>query len=111
MRARNSLEVIAALGLNVGTFAGRQPNRSRRCLDDEARWLAPNIREVGRVPPLSRPHLTEAMSAHPVSMRVNDPANDPPECVAALEGSAGRSPTLAARADQAVLHRAGAGAS
>ncbi len=44
-------------------------------------WLDPAIQEVERLQPLLRPYPPETMTAYPVSTRVNNPANDHPECV------------------------------
>ncbi|MBI4842162.1 MAG: SOS response-associated peptidase [candidate division NC10 bacterium] len=44
-------------------------------------WLDPAIQEVERLEPLLRPYPAEEMTAHPVSTRVNNPANDSPACV------------------------------
>ncbi len=44
-------------------------------------WLDPAIQEADRLQPLLRPYPTETMTAYPVSTRVNNPANDHPECV------------------------------
>jgi putative SOS response-associated peptidase YedK len=47
-------------------------------------WLDPAIQEPDRVQPLLRPYPPEAMTAYPVSPRVNNPANDNPECTEPL---------------------------
>jgi len=47
-------------------------------------WLDPAIQEVDRLQPLLQPYPSEAMTAYPVSTRVNNPSNDTPECVASL---------------------------
>ncbi len=52
-------------------------------VDHEA-WLDPSIREVERLQPLLRPYPPEEMEAYPVSTRVNNPANDTPECIERL---------------------------
>ncbi len=48
-------------------------------------WLDPAIQEVDRLQPLLRPYPAEAMTAYPVSTRVNNPANDHPECVEPIQ--------------------------
>ncbi len=48
---------------------------------DYALWLDPALQGVDRLQPLLRPYPAEAMTAYPVSTRVNNPANDHPECV------------------------------
>ncbi len=48
-------------------------------------WLDPAVQEVDRLQPLLRPYLSEEMLAHPVSTKVNNPANDLPECIAPLQ--------------------------
>ncbi len=49
--------------------------------EDYDLWLDPAIQEVERLQPLLRPYPAETMTAYPVSTRVNNPANDDPECV------------------------------
>ncbi len=48
-------------------------------------WLDPAIQEVERLQPLLRPYPAEALTAYPVSTRVNNPANDHPECVEPIQ--------------------------
>ncbi len=55
-------------------------------------WLDPAIQEVKRLQPLLRPYPAEAMTAYPVSTRVNNPVNDLPECIAPLPGCDAPSP-------------------
>ncbi len=45
-------------------------------------WLDPTMRDVEPVQPLLTPYPADAMIAYPVSTRVNNPANDSPECIA-----------------------------
>jgi putative SOS response-associated peptidase YedK len=52
--------------------------------DEYNLWLDPAIQEVDRLQPLLRPYPAEAMTAYPVSTKVNNPANDHPECLAPL---------------------------
>jgi putative SOS response-associated peptidase YedK len=47
-------------------------------------WLDPAIEEPDRLQPLLRPYPPEAMTAYPVSPRVNNPANDSPACIEPL---------------------------
>ncbi|MFI5341966.1 MAG: SOS response-associated peptidase family protein [Candidatus Methylomirabilales bacterium] len=47
-------------------------------------WLDPAIQEADHLQPLLRPYPDEEMIAYPVSTRVNNPANDTPECLAPL---------------------------
>ncbi len=49
--------------------------------EDYDRWLDPAIQEAERLQLLLRSYPAEAMTAYPVSTRVNNPANDHPECV------------------------------
>ncbi len=44
-------------------------------------WLDPSIQEAERLQALLRPYPSEEMTAYPVSTRVNNPANDTPECI------------------------------
>jgi putative SOS response-associated peptidase YedK len=46
--------------------------------------LDPAIQEVDRLRSLLRPYPSEEMVAYPVSTKVNNPANDFPECIAPL---------------------------
>jgi putative SOS response-associated peptidase YedK len=47
-------------------------------------WLDPAMRDVDRAQALLTPYPAAEMIAHPVSTRVNSPANDTPECIAPL---------------------------
>jgi putative SOS response-associated peptidase YedK len=49
-------------------------------------WLDPSVQEAERLRPLLRPYPPEEMETYPVSTRVNNPANDTPECIATLRG-------------------------
>jgi putative SOS response-associated peptidase YedK len=49
---------------------------------DYARWLDPAVQLPGEVRPLLRPFPAAAMTAFPVSTRVNNPAFDDPACLA-----------------------------
>ena len=44
-------------------------------------WLDSSIQEVERLQPLLHPYPADDMTAYPVSTRVNNPANDAPECI------------------------------
>jgi putative SOS response-associated peptidase YedK len=55
-----------------------------------APWLDPAIQEPDRLLPLLRPHPPEAMTAYPVSPRVNNPFNDTPDCGEPLRGVPGK---------------------
>jgi putative SOS response-associated peptidase YedK len=44
-------------------------------------WLDPAVQEVQRIQPVLSPYPSEEMTAYPVSTRVNNPANDSPECL------------------------------
>ncbi len=48
-------------------------------------WLDPTNHEVDRLQPLLRPYPAELMTAYLVSTRVNNPANDHPECVEPIQ--------------------------
>ncbi len=58
-------------------------------LDHEAYalWLDPALQGPDRVQPLLRQYPPEAMTIYPVSARVNNPANDTPDCVTPLNAS------------------------
>jgi putative SOS response-associated peptidase YedK len=51
---------------------------------DYDRWLDAGIQEPAVLKPLLRPYPADEMMAYPVSTRVNNPANDSPECVELL---------------------------
>jgi putative SOS response-associated peptidase YedK len=44
-------------------------------------WLGPSVHDAKRLEPLLVPYRSEAVAAHPVSTRVNDPKADDPRCV------------------------------
>jgi putative SOS response-associated peptidase YedK len=48
--------------------------------DRFAEWLDPSVTEPARVADLLRPHDPAEMQAYPVSLLVNNPANDAPGC-------------------------------
>jgi putative SOS response-associated peptidase YedK len=47
-------------------------------------WLDPGSRDQERLEPLLHPYPAEEMTAYPVSTRVNNPANDGPDCIESL---------------------------
>jgi putative SOS response-associated peptidase YedK len=49
--------------------------------EDYARWLDPQIQKPEQLQPLLQPYSSEAMTAYPVSTKVNNPSNDSPECI------------------------------
>jgi len=49
--------------------------------EDYDLWLDPSIQEVERLQSVLSPYPAEDMTASPVSTRVNNPANDSPECL------------------------------
>lgn len=53
----------------------------------EAIWLDPAIDNPARLLPLLIPYPAEEMEAYPVSVKVNNPEYDGPECVQYLHGS------------------------
>jgi putative SOS response-associated peptidase YedK len=48
-------------------------------------WLDRDLQEAAAVVPLLRPYPSDAMRAYPVSLLVNNPRNDRPECLAAAQ--------------------------
>lgn len=44
-------------------------------------WLDPEVQDPEALQPLLRPYPSEEMTAYPVSLGVNNPANNNPECV------------------------------
>ncbi|NQU21316.1 MAG: SOS response-associated peptidase [Candidatus Nealsonbacteria bacterium] len=49
--------------------------------EDYPRWLDGSVQDPKHLLPLLRPHPSEPMEAYPVGTRVNNPANDVPECI------------------------------
>ena len=47
-------------------------------------WLDPGIQQTELLHPLLRPYPPDEMTAYPVSTRLNNPANDAPECIEPL---------------------------
>jgi putative SOS response-associated peptidase YedK len=52
--------------------------------DDYDLWLAPDVHESQRLLPLLKPYPAEKMEAYPVSLAVNSPSRESPECVKPL---------------------------
>jgi len=50
-------------------------------------WLDPEAHTLELLQPLFHPYPSEEMTAYPVSTRVNNPANNDPECVMSSTGS------------------------
>ena len=50
----------------------------------EAVWLDPAIQNPALLLPLLKPYPAEEMEAYPVSLWVNNPAHDTPECMSPL---------------------------
>ena len=63
----------------IGTLHDRMP--VILAPQDYDLWLDPGIREAERLQSLLHAYPSEEMAAYPVSTRVNNPANDSPECV------------------------------
>ena len=71
-----------------------EPNESLKHIHDRMpvilaeaeydQWLDPAVRQAQLLQPLLRPYPPEEMTAHPVSLRVNDPAHDDAACIAPL---------------------------
>ena len=78
-----TLLTIAANDL-IGAFHHRMPV----ILDpgDYDLWLDPSLQDPDRLQPLLRPYPADAMSAYPVSTRVNNPAHDSPDCIEPVPG-------------------------
>ena len=74
------------------TILTTEPNELARAIHDRmpvilapadyARWLDPTLEVAAEVRPLLRPFPAAAMTAYPVSTRVNNPAFDDPACLA-----------------------------
>ncbi|MGJ3252638.1 MAG: SOS response-associated peptidase [Elainellaceae cyanobacterium] len=52
--------------------------------DDYDRWLNPEVQDAKSLQPLLRPYDAQQMIHYPVSMVVNNPQNDSPECIRAI---------------------------
>ncbi len=52
---------------------------------DYEQWLDPRIQQADSLKALLRPYPADAMSAYPVSKRVNSPANNDADCIAAVD--------------------------
>ncbi len=57
--------------------------------DRHALWLDTAVNDPERLSPLLKPYPATAMTAYPVSKRVNRPAHDTPDCIAPLAGAEG----------------------
>jgi putative SOS response-associated peptidase YedK len=51
---------------------------------DFARWIDPEMRDAAAALTLLRPYPAEQLEAYPVGLRVNNPGNDDPTCIAPL---------------------------
>ncbi len=51
---------------------------------DHEVWLDPIDQDIERLQALLRPYPAQAMEAYPVSTRVNNPANETPDCIQPL---------------------------
>jgi putative SOS response-associated peptidase YedK len=49
------------------------------------RWLDPDLQDPDSILPLTQPGVADRLRFHPVSLRVNNPRNDDPSCVEAVE--------------------------
>ena len=48
-------------------------------------WLDPAVQNADALQSLLQPYPSEELTAYPVSPRVNNPANDTPECIGPLQ--------------------------
>jgi putative SOS response-associated peptidase YedK len=74
------------------TILTTEPNEIARLIHDRmpvildpkdyAQWLDPSVEVAAEVRPLLRPFPAVAMTAYPISTRVNNPAFDDPACLA-----------------------------
>lgn len=48
---------------------------------DYDRWLDPTLQDPEKLQPLLRPYDAEKMSSYPVSLEVNNPRHDSPDCI------------------------------
>ena len=89
-RLRETHGLTLAIGVVPFTILTTEPNDLARVVhdrmpvildpEDYARWLDPD-RVPAELRPLLRPFPAAAMTAYPVSPRVNSPANDDPACL------------------------------
>ena len=76
------------------TVITTEPNELMKSLHDRMpailrpeyfdRWLDPGIQDAESLQPLLRPYLADKMTAHPVSIYVNDPSHDTARCIEPL---------------------------
>lgn len=52
--------------------------------EDEEEWLDPDITDSSKLTALLVPFQSAAMEAYPVSILINTPKNDRPECITAV---------------------------
>ncbi len=81
--------------LQTCTIITTEPNATVRPLHDRMAvilpeqaydlWLDPNLHQPERLLPLLRPAPDDALIAYPVSLRVNNPANDDPSLIEPIE--------------------------
>ncbi|HKJ89238.1 MAG TPA: SOS response-associated peptidase, partial [Gammaproteobacteria bacterium] len=89
--AEGERKVIETYTIIVGepnALLGRIHNRMPVVLGPEDRdmWLDPGMKDPEALRQLLRPYPAQAMEAYPVSRKVNNPKNDEPELVDAVEG-------------------------
>jgi len=77
---------IVTVGANalVAPIHDRMPAILR--LEDEAKWLDPDLRDPSALTALLTPHAPETMELYPVSLAVNDARNHGAECIEPLAG-------------------------
>jgi putative SOS response-associated peptidase YedK len=81
--ARDSCTILTTTAnLVVGAIHNRMP--VILAPQDYALWLDPAVQAADRLQPLLHPYPAEEMLAYPVSLRVNNPGNDSPECIEPL---------------------------
>jgi putative SOS response-associated peptidase YedK len=83
------LETYTILTTQPNDLVARIHNRMPVILppEDHAEWLSPGRIPAERLGQMLRPHPVEGMAAHPVSRRVNSPANDDAACIQPLQSA------------------------
>ena len=69
-------------------IVGRLHNRMPVIISPEALDVWLHAEDIHELEPLLAPYRSEAMEAHPISTRVNSPANDSSACIAPIEEDA-----------------------
>lgn len=74
--------------MSASVDVSRGQHRANPCNNitpaDYDRWLDPAIQKADLLQPLFRPFAADALTALPISTRVNNPKNEGPKCIEVL---------------------------